>query len=71
MPPNTASTPVPPEIDNEVEIIKRSLSGKGSEGQPASSYPGIWKYPTNRDASFRNAEDWMKCKFTCLILYKN
>lgn len=72
MPPNTTSTPPVPDIDNGLENSpdsKSSLFRTGPKGQPASTYPGIWKYPTNRDDPTRSAEDWMRCKL--LILFFN
>lgn len=41
--------------------------------RPASTYPGIWKYPTNREVDYRMAEDWMDCKINIKInnMFKN
>ncbi|CAL8094431.1 unnamed protein product [Orchesella dallaii] len=38
------------------------MAPKDNPTDPPSSYPGIWKYPSNRDVPFRMAEDWLSAK---------
>lgn len=62
MPPNT-STPTPDPVDEHNDGFIKPKIGQGPDGQPASTYAGIWRYPSNRDDRLRSAEDWMECEF--------
>lgn len=59
MAPNASFSPPLFPVENEEPILN---TGEKAEVPPASTYPGIWKYPTNRDVPYRMAEDWLDCK---------
>ncbi len=53
-------------ILNFLTKILHSFKNEKNDHPPPSSYPGIWKYPTDRDKPLRIAEQWLECK----IFYK-
>jgi len=39
-----------------------SVASGTEELKPPSTFPGIWKYPTDREKPHRNVDDWLVCK---------
>lgn len=63
MPPNISA---PDSNSTENPDTFQPKPGQGPDGQPASTFTGIWRYPTNRDNDLRTAENWMDCKLIYL-----